>query len=141
MFGGSGDLAVRFGRSRRACEFRWRSVVLRAQGAELDGSERVSDIFAAYVEEGWFGKCSRRLCLMSRDAPSFFVEHDFWTDEEIEREAVAMSGSRRTESLWVKTRVYRPGEDRLLATMLLNQALIKDGYHAYASERAQLYID
>ena len=52
-----------------------------------------------------------------------------------------MSGSRRTESLWVKTRVYRPGEDRLLATMLLNQALIKDGYHAYASERAQLYID
>lgn len=60
---------------------------------------------------------------------------------EIEREVVAMSGSRRTESLWVKTRVYRPGEDRPLATMLLNQALMKDSYLAYASERAQLYID
>lgn len=60
---------------------------------------------------------------------------------EIEREVVAMSGSRRTESLWVKTRVYRPGEDRPLATMLLNQAFMKDSYLAYASERAQLYID
>lgn len=51
-------------------------------------SERVSDIFAAYVEEGWFGKCSRRLCLMNQDTPSFFVEHDFWTDEEIDADPV-----------------------------------------------------
>src|SRR3546814_18199572 len=24
-------------------------------------SERIADVFAAYVEEGWFGKCSRRV--------------------------------------------------------------------------------
>lgn len=60
---------------------------------------------------------------------------------EVEREVVAMSGSRRTESLWVKTRVYRPGEDHPLATMLLNQAVMKDSYLAYASERARLHID
>lgn len=47
-------------------------------------SERVADVFAAYVEEGWFGKCSRRVCLMGREEPSFFVEHDFWSDEEID---------------------------------------------------------
>ena len=46
-------------------------------------SDSVSDIFTAYVEEGWFGKCSRRLCLMGREDPSFFVEHDFWSDEEL----------------------------------------------------------
>lgn len=51
-------------------------------------SERVADVFAAYVEEGWFGKCSRRLCLMSQDAPAFFVEHDFWSDEEIDADPV-----------------------------------------------------
>jgi len=51
-------------------------------------SERVSEIFAAYVEEGWFGKCSRRLCLMNQEAPSFFVEHDFWSDAEIEADPV-----------------------------------------------------
>lgn len=51
-------------------------------------SERVADVFAAYVEEGWFGKCSRRVCLMGREEPSFFVEHDFWSDAEIDADPV-----------------------------------------------------
>ena len=51
-------------------------------------SERVADIFAAYVEEGWFGRCSRRLCLMGQEEPSFFVEHDFWSDAEIDADPV-----------------------------------------------------
>ncbi len=60
---------------------------------------------------------------------------------EIDREVVAISGSRRTESLWIRTRVFHPKGDRPIATMLLNQAIMKDSYHAYASERAQLYGD
>lgn len=51
-------------------------------------SERVADAFADYVNDGWFGRCSRRICLMSQDAPSFFVEHDFWSDEEIDADPV-----------------------------------------------------
>ncbi|MBA3941166.1 MAG: helix-turn-helix transcriptional regulator [Sphingopyxis sp.] len=51
-------------------------------------SDSVADIFAAYVNDGWFGKCSRRLCLMSRDEPGFFVEHDFWNDDEISADPV-----------------------------------------------------
>lgn len=58
---------------------------------------------------------------------------------EIDREVVATSGSRRTESLWIRTRVYRAGDDRLLATMLLNQAIMKDSYASYEEERAILY--
>ena len=58
---------------------------------------------------------------------------------EIEREVVATSGSRRTESLWIRTRVFRPGEDRPIATMLLNQAIMKDSYARYTEELAQLY--
>lgn len=51
-------------------------------------SDSVAEVFAEYVNDGWFGKCSRRLCLMSQEAPSFFVEHDFWNDEQIDADPV-----------------------------------------------------
>lgn len=51
-------------------------------------SDSVSDIFDEYVNGGWFGKCSRRVCLMSQEAPSFFVEHDFWSEEELDADPV-----------------------------------------------------
>ena len=60
-------------------------------------------------------------------------------DHEVEREVVAVSASRRTESLWVRTSVMRPGTDRVIALMLLNLASLKDSYAPYASERAALY--
>ena len=59
-------------------------------------------------------------------------------DYEIDREVVALSGSRRTESLWIRTRVFKPGEDQVLATMLLNSASLKDSYANYAAELAQI---
>ncbi len=55
---------------------------------------------------------------------------------EVDREVVALSGSKRTESMWVRTRVYRPGTDDLIATMLLNSAYLKDSYANYAAELA-----
>jgi hypothetical protein len=57
-------------------------------------------------------------------------------DYEIEREVVALSGSRRTESMWVRTRVFSPGSEDVLATMLLNSAYLKDSYANYAQEAA-----
>ena len=57
---------------------------------------------------------------------------------EIEREIVGLSESKRTESMWVKTRVYRPGSDDLLASMLLNSATMKESYAPYAEEAAEL---
>jgi hypothetical protein len=60
-------------------------------------------------------------------------------DYEVEREVVFLSGSRRTESLWVKTRVYAPGGSEVLATMLLNSASMKESYAPYAEEHAALY--
>jgi len=59
-------------------------------------------------------------------------------DYEIEREVVALSGSRRTESMWILTRVMKPGADEVVATMLLNSASLKDSYANYAVELAQL---
>jgi hypothetical protein len=55
-------------------------------------------------------------------------------DYEVDREIVALSGSKRTESMWVRTRVFRPGADDVLATMLLNSATLKDSYANYEAE-------
>jgi hypothetical protein len=57
---------------------------------------------------------------------------------ELDREIVFLSGSRRTESMWVRTRVYAPGSQDVLATMLLNSACLKDSYANYAAEAAEL---
>ena len=68
------------------------------------------------------------------DGPLFVGE-----DYEIEREIVALSGSRRTESYWTRTFVYRPGESQVIAKMLLNQATLRDSYAPYAQEKSELY--
>jgi hypothetical protein len=57
---------------------------------------------------------------------------------ELSREVVALSGSRRTESMWLRTSLYAPGTDTVLATMLLNSASLKDSYANYATELAAL---
>ena len=53
---------------------------------------------------------------------------------ELEREIVALSESARTESVWVRTRVF-DGESRaLVAEMILNSATLKASYANYDSE-------
>lgn len=46
-------------------------------------SDTVRDVFEEYVTAGWFARCSRRVCLMSQTQPTFFVEHDFWSEEDM----------------------------------------------------------
>jgi len=55
-----------------------------------------------------------------------------------EREVVALSGSRRTESIWLRTTVFAAG-DKPVATMLLNLASMKDSYANYQREHKALY--
>jgi hypothetical protein len=60
-------------------------------------------------------------------------------DYEIEREVVFLSGSRRTESVWTRSTLYRSGTQFAVAVMLLNVASIKETYERYTVEHAQLY--
>ncbi len=64
-----------------------------------------------------------------------FVAEDY----ELEREVVALSGSRRTESLWVRTSVFAAQSRAPVATMLLNLATIKQSYSRCSQEYDQLY--
>ncbi|MCA1526451.1 hypothetical protein [Bradyrhizobium yuanmingense] len=57
---------------------------------------------------------------------------------EVEREVVALSGSRRTESAWVKTRVFDKA-GTMVAAMLLNAATLKESYAPYEEEHRRLY--
>ena len=54
----------------------------------------------------------------------------------LERQIVAFSESRRTESYWVESR-FRAADGCLAATMLLNNAVLKESYAAYGAEAAQ----
>jgi hypothetical protein len=47
-------------------------------------SASLNDIFRSYVMDGWFARCTRRVCLMGQSEPGFFVEHDFWTADQID---------------------------------------------------------
>jgi hypothetical protein len=60
-------------------------------------------------------------------------------DYELEREVVALSGSRRTESLWLRTSVLGSNSTSAIATMLLNLATIKESYAPYSQEHDRLY--
>jgi hypothetical protein len=51
----------------------------------------------------------------------------------LRREIVALSESRRTESFWVRTRIYDKSGERQVAEMLLNHASLKDSYAGYAA--------
>lgn len=59
-------------------------------------------------------------------------------DYDVEREIVGLSGSRRTESLWVRSSVFLPGGTECLATMLLNLASLKESYAHYERDLAAL---
>ena len=62
------------------------------------------------------------------DGPLFVGE-----DYLLRREVVALAESKRTESYWVRTRIYDAAGSRLKAEMLLNHALLKASYAGYAA--------
>lgn len=68
----------------------------------------------------------QEICMI--DGPLFVGE-----DYIVRREIVALSESKRTESYWVKTRIYDASGTQLKAQMLLNHATLKQSYAGYAT--------
>lgn len=67
------------------------------------------------------------------DGPLFAGE-----DYLLRREIVALTESKRTESYWVRTRIYDKSGARQVAEMLLNHATLKHSYANYEVERQAL---
>jgi hypothetical protein len=68
------------------------------------------------------------------------IEGPLFVGEEylIRREIAALSESKRTESYWVRTRIFDRTGKRQLAEMLLNHATMKQSYANYDTERAAM---
>ena len=66
-----------------------------------------------------------------------FVDHPY----TLEREIIALSESRRTESNWIMTRVIDAETNELAAEVILNSATLKDSYEHYATDAAALGKD
>lgn len=65
------------------------------------------------------------------DGPLFVGE-----EYVLRREIVALAQSKRTESYWVKTRVFDSKGEKQVAEMLLNHASMKNSYAGYAEAQA-----
>jgi len=63
-----------------------------------------------------------------------FVDHPY----DLEREVIALSESPRTESAWIRTRVFDAETRALVAEMILNHAVLKASYAGYDREAAEL---
>jgi hypothetical protein len=61
------------------------------------------------------------------DGPLFVGE-----DYILRREIAALAQSKRTESYWVRTRIFDAGGQKQVAEMLLNHATLKHSYAGYA---------
>jgi hypothetical protein len=61
------------------------------------------------------------------------IEGPLFVGEEyvLRREIAALSESKRTESYWVRTRIFDSSGQRQVAEMLLNHASLKDSYAGY----------
>ncbi len=68
------------------------------------------------------------------------IEGPLFVGEEyvIRREIAALAESRRTESYWVRTRIFDASGKKQVAEMLLNHATMKDSYAKYQEELAAL---
>ena len=66
-----------------------------------------------------------------------FVNHPY----QVEREIIALSESRRTESSWIRSRIYDKATRDLVCEMVLNSAVLKDSYPNYEKDALALGKD
>lgn len=78
-------------------------------------SASLSDVFRSYVEDGWFPRCTRRVCLFGQAQPGFFVEHDFWTADELDNNPIYRDFFRPHGLGWsAGTGLQMPTGDRIV---------------------------
>ncbi len=81
-------------------------------------SSSLTETFQAYVDEGWFAKCDRRVCLFSQNKPMFLTEHDFWSGEELDNNPIYRDFFRPRGLGWsANTGLAMPTRDNIVFTV------------------------
>lgn len=88
------------------------------KGLKWTASDSVSEVVRSYVEDGWFARCDRRVCMYSRVAPTFVRELDAWSQEEIDANPIYRDFFRPRGLGWsAGTGMSVPTGDNLIFTM------------------------
>ena len=81
-------------------------------------SDSLTETFNAYVHDGWFARCDRRVCLFTRNQPSFLTEHDFWTQEQLDANVIYRDFFRPRGLGWsASTGMAMPTRDNIVFTV------------------------
>ena len=47
-------------------------------------TDNMAEVFSAYVNDGWFARCGRRVCMFNHAHSAFLIENDYWTEDELQ---------------------------------------------------------
>lgn len=84
-------------------------------------SANLTEIFQAYVSEGYFARCGRKVCLFSQSQPSFLAEQDYWTPEQIDSNEIYRDFFRPRGLGWsASTGLAMPTQDNIVFTVERN---------------------
>lgn len=81
-------------------------------------SSNMTEIFQAYVSEGYFARCGRKVCLFSQNQPSFLAELDYWTPEQLDANEIYRDFFRPRGLGWSAcTGLAMPTQDNIVFTV------------------------
>lgn len=81
-------------------------------------SRSLTETFRAYLEDGWFAQCNRRVCLFSNNQPTFLSEFDFWSQEELDNNVIYRDFFRPRGLGWsASTGLAMPTRDNIVFTI------------------------
>ena len=88
---------------------------VRDQVLNWTSTGNLHEAFATYVNDGYFRRCGRRICLFRHAHSSFLTERDYWTDEELESNEIYQNFFRPRDLGWsAGTGVANPTGDNIV---------------------------
>jgi DNA-binding CsgD family transcriptional regulator len=105
-------------------------------------SRALTETFQAYLDDGWFAQCNRRVCLFSQNKPTFLSEFDFWSKEELDNNIIYRDFFRPRGLGWsASTGLAMPTRDNIVFTVERDYhrgPIEKDGVDALNALRPHL---
>jgi DNA-binding CsgD family transcriptional regulator len=81
-------------------------------------SSNLKETFEAYVSEGYFARCGRKVCLFTNNQPTFLAEHDYWTPEQVDSNEIYRDFFRPRGLGWSAcTGLAMPTQDNIVFTL------------------------
>ncbi len=81
-------------------------------------SSSLTEVFEAYVSEGYFHRCGRKICLFMENKPTFLGELDYWTPEQLEANDIYREFFRPRGLGWSAcTGLAMPTQDNIVFTV------------------------